>query len=62
MGAQACLDHANLGAHALSNYYRQLERAAREAQLEEADAVLMSLKREHLRVVARMQEVLAEAA
>ncbi len=53
---------ANLGAHALSGCYRQLERAARELRLEEAEAALGDVKREHLRVVARMQEILAVAA
>jgi HPt (histidine-containing phosphotransfer) domain-containing protein len=53
---------ANIGAHALSAHYRQLEQVARGSHLDQAATALADLKREQFRVVARIEEILAAAA
>ena len=53
---------ANLGADALSGCYRQLEHLGREGRIEEAGALLASLRREHERAVSRIHQILQEAA
>ena len=53
---------ANVGALALSQGYRELERLGREGRLDEARALLPGVRREHDRAVSRLQEILAEAA
>jgi signal transduction histidine kinase/CheY-like chemotaxis protein len=53
---------SNVGAETLAALYRQLERLGREARLEEAAALLAPIKTEHARAVARMQQIIQEAA
>jgi signal transduction histidine kinase/CheY-like chemotaxis protein/HPt (histidine-containing phosphotransfer) domain-containing protein len=53
---------ANVGADSLSALYRELERHGREGRLSEARMLLPAVIREQDRVVARMRELLVEAA
>ena len=53
---------ANLGAEPLSTCYRQLEALGREGRIEEAHALLAHLRSEHERALARVREILQEAA
>jgi len=53
---------ANVGAKNLSESYRQLEQLGRAGRLEEASDLLIQVKREHQCAVARLQEILQEAA
>jgi two-component system sensor histidine kinase/response regulator len=53
---------ANVGAKALSEFYRQLEQLGREGRLAEAGELLIQVRPEHQRAVARMYEILQEAA
>jgi len=53
---------ANVGAEALSNFCRQLERLGREQRLDEARALLNEVRREHERARSRIREILQEAA
>jgi len=53
---------ANLGAEALSGRYRQMENLGREGRIDEARALLASLRLEHDRAMSRVHEILREAA
>jgi two-component system sensor histidine kinase/response regulator len=53
---------ANVGAKTLSDFYRQLEQLGREGRLADARELLIQLRPEHQRAVARMYEILQEAA
>ena len=53
---------ANVGAKTLSEFYRQLEQLGREGRLAEARELLIQVRPEHQRAVARMYEILQEAA
>jgi two-component system sensor histidine kinase/response regulator len=53
---------ANVGAKILSDFYRQLEQLGREGRLAEAGELLIQIRPEHQRAVARMYEILQEAA
>jgi two-component system sensor histidine kinase/response regulator len=53
---------ANVGAKTLSEYYRQLEQLGREGRLADARELLIQVRPEHQRAVARMYEILQEAA
>jgi HPt (histidine-containing phosphotransfer) domain-containing protein len=53
---------ANVGAEALSDFCRQLERLGREQRLDEARALLNEVRREHERALSRIREILQEAA
>jgi hypothetical protein len=53
---------ANLGAEALSGRYRQMEDLGREGRIDEARALLASLRLEHDRAMSRVHEILREAA
>jgi signal transduction histidine kinase/CheY-like chemotaxis protein len=52
----------NVGAEQLAALYRQLERLAQEQQLAAARELLPSIQHEHQRAVARMREIVQEAA
>ena len=52
----------NVGAKHLSEFYRQLEQLGRAGRLEEARDLLIAVRSEHRRAVARMHEILQEAA
>jgi signal transduction histidine kinase/CheY-like chemotaxis protein len=53
---------ANVGAKTLSEFYRQLELLGREGRLADAGELLIQVRPEHQRAVARMYEILQEAA
>jgi two-component system sensor histidine kinase/response regulator len=53
---------ANVGAKALSEFYRRLEQLGREGRLTDARELLIQVRPEHQRAVARMNEILQEAA
>ena len=53
---------ANVGAKTLSEFYRQLELLGREGRLADARELLIQVRPEHQRAVARMYEILQEAA
>jgi signal transduction histidine kinase/CheY-like chemotaxis protein/HPt (histidine-containing phosphotransfer) domain-containing protein len=53
---------ANLGADVLSGCYRQLEHLTREGRIDSARALVANLRREHHRAMARVREILQEAA
>jgi two-component system, sensor histidine kinase and response regulator len=53
---------ANVGAKILSEFYRQLEQLGREGRLADARELLIQVRPEHQRAVARMYEILQEAA
>jgi len=53
---------ANVGAKTLSDFYRQLEQLGREGRLADARELLIQVRPEHQRAVARMYEILQEAA
>jgi signal transduction histidine kinase/CheY-like chemotaxis protein/HPt (histidine-containing phosphotransfer) domain-containing protein len=53
---------ANVGAKTLSEFYRQLEQLGREGRLADARELLIQVRPEHQRAVARMYEILQEAA
>jgi CheY-like chemotaxis protein/HPt (histidine-containing phosphotransfer) domain-containing protein len=53
---------ANVGAETLSNYYRELEKLGREGRIDEARQLVDRVRQEHQRAVARLREILAEAA
>jgi len=53
---------ANIGAEPLAARYRQLESLGREDRIDEAQALLALLKSEHERALARVHEILREAA
>jgi HPt (histidine-containing phosphotransfer) domain-containing protein len=53
---------ANVGAKALSEFYRQLEQLGREGRLADARELLIQVRPEHQRAVARIYEILQEAA
>jgi two-component system sensor histidine kinase/response regulator len=53
---------ANVGAKTLSEFYRRLEQLGREGRLGEAGELLIQVRPEHQRAVARMYEILQEAA
>jgi len=53
---------ANVGAKTLSEFYRRLEQLGREGRLAEAGELLIQVRPEHQRAVARMYEILQEAA
>jgi two-component system sensor histidine kinase/response regulator len=53
---------ANVGAKTLSEFYRRLEQLGREGRLTDARELLIQVRPEHQRAVARMYEILQEAA
>jgi two-component system sensor histidine kinase/response regulator len=53
---------ANVGAKILSEFYRRLEQLGREGRLADARELLIQVRPEHQRAVARMYEILQEAA
>jgi CheY-like chemotaxis protein/HPt (histidine-containing phosphotransfer) domain-containing protein len=53
---------ANVGAKTLSEFYRRLEQLGREGRLADARELLIQVRPEHQRAVARMYEILQEAA
>jgi two-component system sensor histidine kinase/response regulator len=53
---------ANVGAKTLSEFYRRLEQLGREGRLADAGELLIQVRPEHQRAVARMYEILQEAA
>jgi two-component system, sensor histidine kinase and response regulator len=53
---------ANLGAESLAKCYAKLEALGREGRIDDARALLATLRHEHERAVARVQELLQEAA
>src|SRR3984957_13769792 len=53
---------ANVGAKTLSEFYRQLEQLGREGRLADARELLIQVRPEHQRAVARIYEILQEAA
>jgi signal transduction histidine kinase/DNA-binding response OmpR family regulator len=53
---------ANVGATTLSEFYRQLERLGREGRLADARELLIQVRPEHQRALARMYQILQEAA
>jgi two-component system sensor histidine kinase/response regulator len=53
---------ANVGAKTLSEFYRQLEQLGREGRLADASELLIQVRPEQQRAVARMYEILQEAA
>ena len=53
---------ANVGAKTLSEFYRRLELLGREGRLADARELLIQVRPEHQRAVARMYEILQEAA
>jgi CheY-like chemotaxis protein len=53
---------SNVGAKTLSEFYRQLEQLGREGRLADAGELLIQVRPEHQRAVARMYEILQEAA
>ena len=53
---------ANVGAKTLSEFYRQLEQLGRDGRLADARELLIQVRPEHQRAVARMYEILQEAA
>jgi two-component system, sensor histidine kinase and response regulator len=53
---------ANVGAKVLSEFYRRLEQLGREGRLGDARELLIQVRPEHQRAVARMYEILQEAA
>jgi CheY-like chemotaxis protein/HPt (histidine-containing phosphotransfer) domain-containing protein len=53
---------ANVGAKTLSEFYRRLEQLGREGRLTDARELLIQVRPEHQRAVARMNEILQEAA
>jgi len=53
---------ANVGAKTLSEFYRRLEQLGREERLADARELLIQVRPEHQRAVARMYEILQEAA
>jgi CheY-like chemotaxis protein/HPt (histidine-containing phosphotransfer) domain-containing protein len=53
---------ANVGAETLSNYYCELEKLGREGRIDEARQLVDRVRQEHQRAVARLREILAEAA
>jgi len=53
---------ANVGAETLSNSYRELEKLGREGRIDEARQLVDQVSQEHQRAVARLREILAEAA
>jgi two-component system sensor histidine kinase/response regulator len=53
---------ANVGAKTLSEFYRQLEQLGREGRLADARELFIQVRPEHQRAVARMYEILQEAA
>jgi HPt (histidine-containing phosphotransfer) domain-containing protein len=52
----------NVGAEILADLYRQLEQFGREQQLEAARELLPNIQREQRRAVARMRQIVQEAA
>jgi HPt (histidine-containing phosphotransfer) domain-containing protein len=53
---------ANVGAQALSGYYRELEKFGREGRIDEAHMIFGRVRHEHERAVREMQEILKQAA
>ena len=53
---------ANLGAEALAGCYRELEKCAREARIDDARCLLEQTRREHQRAVLELSELLLEVA
>jgi CheY-like chemotaxis protein len=53
---------ANVGAEILAELYRQLEQCGRQQQLEAARELMPIIQREHQRALARMREIVQEAA
>jgi two-component system, sensor histidine kinase and response regulator len=53
---------ANVGAKTLSEFYRRLEQLGREGRLADARELLIQVRPAHQRAVARMYEILQEAA
>jgi CheY-like chemotaxis protein/HPt (histidine-containing phosphotransfer) domain-containing protein len=53
---------ANVGAKTLSEFYRRLEQLGRDGRLADARELLIQVRPEHQRAVARMYEILQEAA
>ena len=53
---------ANVGAQTLSACYRELEKLARDAKMDEARVLLPRTQREHARAVARLNELLMDFA
>ncbi len=53
---------ANVGAETLSQYYHQLEKLGREGRIDEARELVDRVRQEHQRAVARLREILLEAA
>jgi two-component system sensor histidine kinase/response regulator len=53
---------ANVGAKALSDFYRQLEQLGREGRLADARVLLIQVRPEYQRAVARIYQILQEAA
>jgi two-component system, sensor histidine kinase and response regulator len=52
---------ANLGADPLARVYRELESLGREGRVDDARALIATLRHEHERAIARMREILQEA-